>query len=719
MVAANQIKSEMMSAYSAGNFISAEEMAVEVIRKNESEPLPWVVLGNIYLAKDALEDAETAFRCYIELAPKSADAYLALASVYARKNESANAFILYQKAAELDPECREAVIGCFCCSGSSDNESRAYALVADYLIRNPEDHELHWSLGNYHADKAETNLAMPYYLAAVAAAPDRVEYQINFASFMFASGSYSAALKFYSQILDEDPENQIARFGKATCLHKLQAYVEAIAEYEYLIAEDPTHAKALGQLSHCYMVVKENTKSLRALEQALQLDPTDTGTHTMIAYQKRLLCDWRCNSHDVASLLSENGTKITASPFATMALVDEPSVQYRSAANHAESMASGSHCEALNTNRPKLRVGFFGSDFYDHATMFLMLGVFREYDRSAFEVFVYSWSPVNSGEYRELTEKYVDRFIDVAGESDDIILERARADELDVAIDLKGFTMGARAELFSKRVAPTQINYLGFPGTMAMPNMDFIMADKFVIHPDYRDSYQEKILELPNCYQPTDNKRDFLPDTQSREAHGLPADGFVFCCFNNSYKISPAEFKIWMRLLREVPGSVLWLIDGGSEVKANLRAQAAMAGVDFDRLVFAPRVEHQAHLARHVHADLFLDTFNYNAHTTASDALWAGLPLISMPGKQFSARVCGSILSAAGLDELIAANEEDYFDLALDIAMNPKKLRDWKREVNLAKKTSKLFDTEQYTADFFQQVSEAHGSNLKTTSTEA
>jgi predicted O-linked N-acetylglucosamine transferase (SPINDLY family) len=353
-------------------------------------------------------------------------------------------------------------------------------------------------------------------------------------------------------------------------------------------------------------------------------------------------------------------------------------------------------------------VGYFGSVFHDHAMMFLMGGLFREHDAAKFEIHAYSYGDNRSGEWRDRVKNTIDAFHDMAGLSDAEIVEIVRANPLDIAIDLNAHTQRTRAGLFAYRLAPVQINYLGYPGTMGAPFMDYIVADPIVIPESARPFYTEKIISLPHSYQPNDDQRAIADTESTRADFGLPDDGFVFCCFNNNYKISPREFDIWMRVLNKLPGSVLWLLGAGEATERNLRNEAAKRGVDRSRIIFAGKLPHSAHLERQRHADLFIDTFDYNAHTTASDALWAGLPLVTKAGKQFAARVAASLLNAVGLPELVAETDEDYEALILDLATNRERLASIRQKLAANRQSAPLFDSAGYARAFERGLARAY-----------
>ena len=345
-----------------------------------------------------------------------------------------------------------------------------------------------------------------------------------------------------------------------------------------------------------------------------------------------------------------------------------------------------------------MRIGYLSSDFHDHATAYLIAELIERHDRDRFEIHGYSYGADPGGDMRARLVSAFDRFSDIDALSHRDAAARIRADDIDILVDLKGHTYRARPKILAFRPAPVQVNYLGFPGTMGAPFIDYIVADNFIVPRDRQMLFAEKLAYLPDCYQPNDTRRE-IAAAPSRAECGLPAQGFVFCGFNNSFKITPAFFAIWMRLLQQVPGSVLWLLESNALVRRNLSAAAFAADVDPARLVFAPILKHRDHLARHRHADLFLDTLPCNAHTTASDALWAGLPVLTCAGETFAGRVAGSIVRAVGLAELVASSPRDYEALALALARDPARLDDIRSRLDAGRASLPLFDMAKHTRD--------------------
>jgi protein O-GlcNAc transferase len=319
------------------------------------------------------------------------------------------------------------------------------------------------------------------------------------------------------------------------------------------------------------------------------------------------------------------------------------------------------------------------------------------HDKSQFRIIAYSYGPSIIDEMRARVVAAVDEFRDVRLLGDQEIVDLARQDAVDIAVDLKGFTSGTRFGIFALRAAPIQVSYLGYPGTTGASCMDYVIADQTVIPTEQQENFSEKIIYLPNCYQVNDNTREISTHSFSRSDFGLPDQAFVFCCFNQSYKIGPEEFDVWMSLLRQIDGSVLWLLETNGAVAKNLRKEASRRSVSQDRLIFAARAPLTIHLARHRLADLFLDTFNVNAHTTASDALWSGLPVITRLGKGFSARVAGSLLKAIELPELIAESTIEYKNLAYMLANSPSVLDNIREKLDDKIISSVLFDSNIFT----------------------
>lgn len=437
--------------------------------------------------------------------------------------------------------------------------------------------------------------------------------------------------------------------------------------------------------------------AISSFESVLALKPDHDQARAEKLHQQAHICDFKW-AEEFSGLPSDFGARgAGAAPFAFLAMEDAPLKHRKRSALYAKRMGLRDRPAALpdsdQSGRKKIRVGYFSADFHDHATMHLLAGLFDHHDRDRFEIFIYSFGPSRQDSARLKLISNVDHFHDLMGSTNDHIQEVAHQDGLDIAVDLKGYTGENRSGIFRDRVAPVQIAYLGYPGTSGCTVFDYVIADQVVLPPEQRESFSEQAIYLPGSYQINDDTRAIDPHAPSRRECGLPEQGFVFCCFNNSYKITPEVFDLWMRLLTYRSDAVLWLLQSNDWSVENLRKEAAKRGVDPKRLVFAPRLPAAQHLARQSCADLFLDTFPCNAHTTASDALWGGLPVLTCAGKHFATRVAASLLSAAELPELITTNLPDYEAVAKGLLDSPEQLNKLRDRLAARRTSCALFDT--------------------------
>ena len=530
--------------------------------------------------------------------------------------------------------------------------------------------------------------------------PNYVEGHNNLGLIFERRGKLDDAIASYKRALEVKPDYPEAISNLSNALKNLNRLDDAVASHERALKLEPNSPRGHNNLGIALKGQGKLDKAVASYKRALELKPDYLAAEIQMLHQQQHLCDF-----SVYSKLDDTMRRLDISaesplPFMQLSWEDNAANQLK----RSQKYTTTTHLAQpkLLFPRPiqlpqRIKVGYFSADFHDHATLHLLAGVLRHHERSNFEIHSYSYGLNKSGEWRQRALTDVEHFHDVANYSDDQIVELARSHQIDIAIDLKGYTTDTRSALFQYRLAPIQINYLGYPGSMGTDFIDYMIGDPLAIPDEQRQFYSEKIIYLPDCYQPTDNKRLIPQVYTKREDFGLPKNGFVFCCFNNNYKISPREFDIWMRLLTKVEGSVLWLFESNKSAKENLRKEAQKRGVEKNRLVFAKKLPQAEHLARHRHADLFVDTFNYNAHTTASDALWVGLPVLTKAGEQFAARVAASILRAIDLPNLVTTTEADYEQLALELSTEPKKLDAVRKELKRNIKSKPLFDTGRYT----------------------
>jgi predicted O-linked N-acetylglucosamine transferase (SPINDLY family) len=450
---------------------------------------------------------------------------------------------------------------------------------------------------------------------------------------------------------------------------------------------------ALRELGHL-------AEALASFEQALAIKPDHRYAFASLATAARQLCDWKRSAVlDDQIRLHVEERKSIVSPFILLGYCSDAALHLKCARSFVQDfipVPTQPSWSGTIHRHDRIRIAYLSADFHQHPTAYLTAELFELHDRSRFEVLGVSFGPDESSDIRARLVRSFDRFHDVRLRPDHQAARFLRELEVDIAVDLKGHTQDARTEILAHRPAPIQINYLGYPGTMGAEFIDYVIADPIVLPFDQQRFYTEKIIQLPDCYQVNDSRRRIAQRTPSRREAGLPEQGFVFCCFNQSYKITPPVFDIWMRLLHAVEGSVLWLLADNAGAQINLRGEAAARGIDTARLVFASRLPLDQHLARLRVADLFLDTLPYNAHTTASDALWAGLPLVSCRGEAFAGGVGASLLNAVGLPELVTTSLEQYEALALQLARDTSLLQSVRAKLAQNRLSYPLFDTPRF-----------------------
>jgi len=467
--------------------------------------------------------------------------------------------------------------------------------------------------------------------------PDRESTLTNLCAVLIKLEKFDEAETLIAHALEKFKDNSELVLNKGLLAYQKNLLDQALAHYERAIELNPDSSEAYNNRGLALEVLKRWEEALASYERAIEIQPDYDFLLGTLVYIRRQLCDWKTRADSNAELATKlQAQEKVSHPFPILGIFDSPQLQRTAAqlwgeAQYPEQSALGPI--AKTSREGKIKLGYYSADFHNHATAYLMAELFESHDRNQFELFAFSFGPDKKDEMRQRVASAFDHFIDVRAQSDQAAAQLSRDLGIDIAVDLKGYTQHERAGLFSHRCAPIQVNYLGYPGTMGMPYMDYLIADKIVIPPESRAHYTEKIAYLPHSYQVNDAQRKIADRVFSRQELGLPENAFVFCCFNNNYKITPQTFDSWMRLLKAVPESVLWLFEENPTAATNLRREAHARGVEASRLVFAKRMPLPEHLARHQAADLFLDTLPYNAHTTASDALWAGLPVLTLIGE--------------------------------------------------------------------------------------
>lgn len=530
---------------------------------------------------------------------------------------------------------------------------------------------------------------------ALKLAPKAAKIHLNHGNVLAAVNRTKEALASYQKALLLDPENMSVRTQNAGLLLRLGRVDDALVAVTAALELNPQFPEALSLRGDILVRMGDFSKAYADFDKGAALNPDLHFVHGKRMHAKMQLGDWSNLAQELADLgaaLTLSGT--AATPFSILSLLDDPHQHLAAARAVSQTYYParadlGSH--AARRGGEKIRLGYFSADFRAHPMGQLLAELFEVHDRDNFEVFAFAFGPDAKDDMRRRLEAGFDKFIDIRQLSDRDVAALSRDMGVDIAIDLVAHTGHSRLGMFAYGCAPIQVNYLGFPGTTGADYIDYVIGDDSVIPPENYQHFTEKVVVMPQCYQVNDSKRKIAEQLPTRGENGLPDDGFVFCCFNNSYKIMPATFDIWMRILGSVNDSVLWLFASNEKANANLRNQADIRGIDPQRLIFAPKMPLDKHLARHQLADLFLDTLPYNAHTTASDALWAGLPVLTRIGASFPARVAASLLQALDLPELVTETAETYEQRAIELAHAPHQLAALKSKLHDNRQTSALF----------------------------
>jgi predicted O-linked N-acetylglucosamine transferase (SPINDLY family) len=724
---------EALALHQLGDLTGAENAYRGILRTFPRDFDATYLLGLVCLQKGAFTEAESQFRRAITINPKAANALNDHGSALLEIDKPAEALVQYDKAIALDPTMADA----FNNRGNALIRLRRFdEAVGSFdqaIALNPAHALAYCNRGNALRQLGRHEEALASYQAAIALRSDYAEAYNNSGNALSELKRCKAALAAYEKAIAIRPFFVEAHCNRADALIDLRHYNDALAAADRAVALNPEFANAWRARADCLQNLARNDESLIAYERALKLSPdlvdawsgkgnalhrlkrhADAASSFvsllkirpeypfakgMLLHQKLMTCEWS----GIAELINEierdiDLGRLSAEPFGWQAVSSSPRSLLRCAEifNVAKFPVDFNAAPARPPEHRKIRIGYLGDVFREQAVSFLLVGALELADKSRFELYGFDNGVNDKSETRKRVEASLTEMVDITSRDDASIAALIRQREIDILVNLNVYFGDHRTGVFAKRPAPIQANYLGFPATLGASYSDYIIADRWVIPPDDRDFYSEKVVYLPECYQANDRKKAISPREFSRAECGLPENGFVFCCFNNNFKITPGMLERWMRILRKTADSVLWLLDDNPSAGVNLRAEAKARGIDPDRLIFAKRMHLTEHLARHRLADLFLDTLPYNAHTTASDALWAGLPVLTQVGSTFPGRVGASLLNAVGLPELITSTPQTYEDLAVELAANPEKLTTIKRKLANNRLTMPLFDTALY-----------------------
>ena len=716
-----------------GRFREAEQLYQKLLMGDDRHFGTLCRLGVLRLQQRRFEDAERFFRRAVKVDKRSADAHQYLGFALTGLQRLEDAVRSYEKAIALRPGFAEAhnnlgyalqVLGRL--DEAMAQYERAFATRPDYheahnnrgnalhllnrseeaiacyakaLEIKPDYAEAHWNLGTALRALGRFENAIASYERAIAIRPDYHEAYNSLGNTLRSLGRSEEAIAQYTKAVTIKPDYLEARINHGDLLAELQRDEEAIVLYDSVLALKPKHADVFAKRGEALFRLKRDPEAIICFEAALSVDPHHDYAFDGLARCAMMICDWPRTMRISPELQARVAKGGFFQPFSFLGYSSDAALQLSCAKRFLRQQVPLQPLPlwtGASWRNRRIKIAYVATGFNKHPTAYLTAELFEIHDRSRFEILGVSLGADDQSEIRARLIRGFDEFYDVCAKSDREVVLQLNNLQVDILVDRSGYIADARPGIFAARPAPIQVNYLGYPGTLGASFYDYIIADATVLPFDQQPFYTEKIVHLPNCYQVNDSKRPIAARTPSREEAGLPPDGFVFCCFNQSYKITPSIFEIWMRLLDRVEGSALWLIRDRATAETNLRREAAARGIDPSRLVFASRLPQADHLARHRLADLFLDTLPFNAHTTASDALWVGLPVVTCYGQSFAGRVAASLLRAIGMPELVTDDLEAYERLALRIATEPSILQGLREQLRRNRLSHPLFDTDRY-----------------------
>jgi len=698
-VAAEAVFERAGSLHAQGDLEQAAQLYFAVLKEDPNHVGSLHNLGILYFQCGRYDDTVALTRAAVRLRPDLAIVQNTLGVALRQLGRFAEAEACCREAVRLQPEYAEAYNSLGDVLTALRRWEEAEACYREAVRLAPEYAEGHNNLGIVLAALGRLEEAESSSREALRLKPGNAAALSNLGAVLVALGRPTEAEPCCREIVRLRPGHAEAHSNLGTVLIAVDRAAEAEACCREALNLAPGNAEALRNLGIALSMQEKMSEAAACLGRAAVLKPGEADMLVSWFYRSREICDWSHDREAEARVMRGVGEQPTPG-WTLLPLASTPEQQLAHARRLAARFAvPTSAMLSCLPPRPgdKIRLGYPSANFHSHPMGSLIAGVIEHHDRLRFEVIGYGFDEDDGSALRRRFVRAFDHFVDIRGMEDREAAELIHADGIEILLDVHGWFPDCRARILAYRPAPIQVNYPGYPGTTGADFIDYIIADRFVVPPDQQPFFSERLVYLPECYQCNDDKREIAACTPSRQECGLPERGFVFCCFNNNYKLTPIFFDIWMRLLRAVPHSVLWLFENNSLIRGNLGREAEARGVAAERVVFAPRIDPPNHLARHRLADLFLDTLPYNAHTTASDALWAGVPMLTCAGNTFAGRVAGSTLRAIGLKELVTESLEEYEALALRLARDTELLAGLRTRLMQNRRTHPLFDTERYT----------------------
>jgi predicted O-linked N-acetylglucosamine transferase (SPINDLY family) len=678
------------------NYVLALEALEKATQIRPDIPEAWsnkgIALNNLNLYQESIN----AYNEAIRLTPSYHEAWSNKSAPLNKLKRFLEASEACDKALSLNPDYAEGWSN----KGVTLHELKRYdEAITNYdkaLSLKPDYAEGWFNKGAGLYELKRYDEAIAHYDRALSLKPDYHEAWSNKGNALNELKRFDEAITNYDKALSLKPDYAEGWSNKGVTLHELKRFDEAIAHYDKALSLKPDYAEGWSNKGITLNELKRYDEAIAHYDKALSLKPDIDWTSGDLLHTKMKICSWSGLIESLENISKKVvANEKVAAPFPLLALNDDALLHKKSSEIYIQSKYLFNPILGPILKRPqsqKIRVGYFSADFKNHPVSLLTAELYELHDKNQFEIIAFSFGVDDKSPMRLRLSQAFDQYIDVSDMSDLEIAELSRNLKIDIAVDLGGFTSNSRTGIFSYRAAPIQLSYIGYLGTMGTEYYDYLLADKTIISIELQKFYSEKIAYLPS-YQVNDRKRIISDRQFTRVELGLPENGFIFCCFNNNYKILPAMFDSWMRILNAVEGSVLFLYAENEWSKANLIQEASLRGIDSARLIFGAHIPTEEYLARYRVCDLFLDTFPYNAGTTASDALWVGLPVLTLMGQSFASRMAASLLNAIGLPELITNTQAEYETLAIELAMNHQKLRDIKLKLANNRLTAPLFDT--------------------------
>ena len=662
----NELLQKGLDFQKKNKFEEALKIYKELILQDNRNSQLLLFLGTLYLQINDYNQAKNYLEQSFNIDKNNTLIINNLAIAYEKLNEKDLAINLYKKSIEI----------------SATNPETFFRIA-----------NLYTTLKNF-------NQAIVYYERAIKLNPNFIFAYMNLGNAQFETKLYKEAILNFKKSLSLDTNFIPSYLNLCKALLKLGEFDQALKYCDDIIKIDGMNIQANLMRGDINLILKNYSNAIQNFEKIIEIDPSHNLVLGKLLYAKMFVHDWK----NYKKLLNDviqyvNKDLMVIHPAIFLSLTDEPDLHLKVSKTYVKQFYKKDNVnQSLEFKKnSKINIGYFSSDFFDHATLRLMMDMFKYHDKLKFNIFGFAYGPKKNDNYTKKLKSFLHDYYYVEEMSLDEIGSLCEKNNINIAIDLKGYTLNNRLEIFKKRVAPIQISFLGYPGTTGLNTMDYIIADKTVIPEKYSKFYSEKILFLPNCYQPNIRNKNISNKKISKEDYGLKKDKFIFCSFNLNYKITEEMFSLWIEILKKAPDSILWMLVSNNTAQKNLEKFAQKKGLNTDRIIFASYVQETEHLNRMRFADVFLDSFPINAHTTASDALRMGVPVITLKGKSFASRVAASIIHQFDLDELVTANQEEYKNKALELYNSSIMLREIKKKLLNNRENSPLFDSKKFT----------------------